>query len=154
MYDIDPSDYEFRTCGKCGATNDPSFSHCRKCGSDLAKSGDFTIPMGLAVGSLGILFLLILMGVTSVLFEEASIFFALLLMLISLILGIVGTIWFYVEAFKENIFWGFACLFLPFASLIFFLLHPGRVIKPIALSIASIVIIFSTILLMPNPLPV
>jgi hypothetical protein len=107
----------------------------------------------LAGSSLVIIFLFVMMVVTSIILEEASLFFGVILILISMIMGMIGTIWFYVEAFKENVMWGLACLFVPFASLLFLILHTDRAIKPLALSIVSGVIIFSTAMLIPYSLP-
>ena len=153
MFDVDPSDFEIQTCGECGATNDPSYTYCRKCGTDLSKSSEFMIPMWLAAGAIILFFLFIMMIATSMFFEDVSVIFSGILIFIGFIMGVVGSIWFYIEAFRENVLWGLACLFIPFASFVFLLLHPGRAIKPLALSILGAIILISTSFFIPTSLP-
>lgn len=45
------------------------------------------------------------------------------IMIIAMLLGMGLGVWHYVIAFKESVTWGLACLFLPFASLIFTIRH-------------------------------
>lgn len=40
-----------------------------------------------------------------------------------LLVGLVASIWFIIATFRQSILWGLACLFLPFASLIFTIVH-------------------------------
>jgi hypothetical protein len=61
-------------------------------------------------------------------------------MLIGLLIGLVGTIWFLVIAFKESVLWGLGCLFLPFVSLIFLIMHFGKSWRPLALHVLGIVL--------------
>jgi hypothetical protein len=49
---------------------------------------------------------------------------------IGILAMVIGSIWFYVEAFKESVGWFFACLIIPIASLVFLFMHPERVLKP------------------------
>ena len=44
----------------------------------------------------------------------------------------IGSIWFYVEAFKEGIGWFLACLFLPFAPSVFLFMKPEKAFWPTA----------------------
>ena len=52
--------------------------------------------------------------------------------------SIIGGIWFLLEAFSENILWGLGCLFLPFVSLFFLIIHWNKAGKPFLLQMASI----------------
>lgn len=49
---------------------------------------------------------------------------------IGLIALMIGSIWFYVEAFKESPLWFLACLVFPFASILFLFKYADRVIIP------------------------
>jgi hypothetical protein len=48
-----------------------------------------------------------------------------------------ASIWFLVRAFGVNVGWGFACLFLPFASLIFLIMHWDEAGKPFLVSLGG-----------------
>lgn len=45
------------------------------------------------------------------------------IIIIAMLIGFGLSVWHYVIAFKESVGWGLACLFLPFASLIFTIRH-------------------------------
>lgn len=65
------------------------------------------------------------------------------LLLVGLGLGFVGGVWFLFSAFQESIGWGFACLVLPLASLLFLFLHPERAIKPFLVSLVGSGLMFA-----------
>jgi hypothetical protein len=46
-----------------------------------------------------------------------------IVMVISALTFFIGSILFLVEAFREHILWGLACVFLPIVALIFLCLH-------------------------------
>ncbi len=47
------------------------------------------------------------------------------------ILGAVASrVWFLIKAFQVHIGWGLACIFLPFASLVFLIMHWEESFKP------------------------
>jgi hypothetical protein len=50
--------------------------------------------------------------------------------IIGLLAIVIGSIWFYVEAFREGIGWGMACLFFPPATLAFLFMKPERSLWP------------------------
>ncbi len=50
---------------------------------------------------------------------------------------LVSTIWFYYEAFKVHVGWGFACLFVPFAALVFLFMHWREALKPFVASLLA-----------------
>lgn len=43
---------------------------------------------------------------------------------------LAGSIWFYVEAFRESLGWGIACLFFPLATITFLFIKPERALWP------------------------
>lgn len=64
------------------------------------------------------------------------------LLLIVGLAGLVGFIWLLVVAFKTHVLWGLACLFLPFATVVFAILNWRQAAKPFLLHTASSVLIF------------
>ena len=52
--------------------------------------------------------------------------------------SIIGGLWFLFEAFSENILWGLGCLFLPFVSLFFLIIHFDKAGRPFLLQLVSI----------------
>lgn len=141
MSEFNPSDFELQTCSKCGATNDPSATHCRKCDTDLAKSQEFFIPMWVVAVAVIFIVFIVAVTITGVVFEEGA-FVAILLMGLAAILGVIGWFWLLIEAFRENVIWGVACfIFVPFAQLAFLFIHPGRAFKPFSLSVLSIFLV-------------
>jgi len=54
------------------------------------------------------------------------------------LLFLIGLIWLIVKAFQEHIFWGVACLFLPFLTLVFALLDLEVRKKPAIVLLAGL----------------
>lgn len=52
--------------------------------------------------------------------------FTVVLLILGVLLAFIGGIALLVAAFQENVWWGLASLFLPFASLIFVVCHWSR----------------------------
>jgi len=52
---------------------------------------------------------------------------------------LAGAIWLLVTAFSESILWGLGCLFVPFVSLIFLILHFDKAGKPFGLWLIGLV---------------
>lgn len=52
---------------------------------------------------------------------------------IGLIAIAIGSIWFYIEAFKESPLWFLACFIFPFAGVFFLFKYADRVLFPIGL---------------------
>ena len=50
---------------------------------------------------------------------------------------VVGGIWFLIETFKTGALWGLGCLFVPFVSLIWLVLHWQQGSKPFLLQLAG-----------------
>ena len=62
--------------------------------------------------------------------------------MILLVIGFIGmfitSIWFLIVAFQESPLWGLGCIFLPFISLIFLVMHWDKAAKPFLASLACI----------------
>ena len=56
------------------------------------------------------------------------------------LVGLAGDVRFMVVTYRHGFGWFFACLFLPFVSWIFFLFFAKETWKPVALSLAGLVI--------------
>jgi hypothetical protein len=52
---------------------------------------------------------------------------------IGAIMILIGSLWFYLEVFKESPLWFFACLIFPFVSIIFLFKYMDRVFIPTSL---------------------
>ncbi len=53
-----------------------------------------------------------------------------------------GGIWFLVECFRENIWWGLGCLLFSPAQLIFLIIYWDRAAKPFGVQILGAVLMF------------
>ncbi|MBL8816462.1 MAG: hypothetical protein JNL58_10565 [Planctomyces sp.] len=62
-----------------------------------------------------------------------------ILMMIGGIAMLVGGIWMIVLAFQESVLWGLGCLFVPFVSLIFLVMHWQEARKPFFIQLAGLV---------------
>lgn len=63
----------------------------------------------------------------------------LILLVIGCVISAVAGIWFLVVAFRESVLWGLGCLFIPFASLIFLIMHWSEAKRPFLWSLLAIV---------------
>jgi hypothetical protein len=52
-----------------------------------------------------------------------------------------GGIWFLFTAFSESALWGLGCIFVPFVSLIFLILHWEKAAQPFGVQILGIVLV-------------
>ncbi|TWU13951.1 hypothetical protein CA54_27930 [Symmachiella macrocystis] len=77
--------------------------------------------------------------------------FGMTLFYLGMLGSIAGGLWFLFEAFSENILWGLGCLFLPFVSLFFLVIHWNKAGRPFLLQIASIAPIVAGIFLGFSP---
>lgn len=59
------------------------------------------------------------------------------LTILGLVIAIVGGVWILVLAFQKNIWWGLGCLFVPFVSLIFAIMHWDIAAKPFLISLGG-----------------
>lgn len=62
-----------------------------------------------------------------------------ILLAIGFIISGGAGIWFLVVAFRESVLWGLCCLFIPFASLFFLIVHWSEAKRPFFWSLLSIV---------------
>jgi len=65
------------------------------------------------------------------------------ILIIGLVIILVGGIMFLIEAFKENILWGFGCLILSPVSLVFLFMHWDVSKKPFFIQLAGLGIVFA-----------
>jgi hypothetical protein len=72
------------------------------------------------------------------------------LMIVALMVFLVGSLWFLSVAFRISALWGLACLFVPFASLVFLVTHWNETKKPFLLSVAGGILLFVPIALAPS----
>jgi hypothetical protein len=69
------------------------------------------------------------------------------------IISLIGGIWFLVVAFRQSIWWGLGCLFIPFVSIIFLIIYWGDAAKPFFVSLLGAAIIVAVAILMPGAIP-
>lgn len=62
-----------------------------------------------------------------------------LILIASLIVMFVTSIWMLIEAFSESILWGLAYLFIPFAAIVFVFVHWERAKTPFLIGLAALV---------------
>jgi hypothetical protein len=67
-----------------------------------------------------------------------------MLAILGLLIAIAGalvvlaaSLWFTIESFQESVGWGLACLFIPFANLVFLMIHWDRGGKPFLFGLAG-----------------
>jgi hypothetical protein len=73
--------------------------------------------------------------------------------IIGAIISVIGGIWFLVVAFRQTIWWGLGCLFIPFVSIIFLIIHWGDAAKPFFVSLLGVVIMVLVAILIPGAIP-
>ena len=74
-----------------------------------------------------------------------------ILMVVGGVVALFGGIMFLVVAFQESVLWGLGCLFLPFVSLIFLVMHWDEARKPFLTQLAGAVPMFAGMMMMgPN----
>ena len=62
-----------------------------------------------------------------------------ILMAVGMLVALIGGTWFFVVAFRESVLWGLGCIFVPFVSLIFLIMHWDEAGKPFLIKLAGIV---------------
>lgn len=60
-----------------------------------------------------------------------------LLMGLGGITALVGSVWLLIEEFKTSIVWGLGCIFVPFVSLIWLVMHFDRGATPFFISLGG-----------------
>jgi hypothetical protein len=69
------------------------------------------------------------------------------------IISLIGGIWFLVVAFRQSIWWGLGCLFIPFVSIVFLIMHWGDAAKPFFVSLLGVAIMVVVAVLIPGAIP-
>ncbi len=59
------------------------------------------------------------------------------LLVVGIIIALIGGIWILVLAFQESALWGLGCLFVPFVSLIFVIMHWEIAGKPFLINLGG-----------------
>lgn len=62
-----------------------------------------------------------------------------ILLVIGFGISVVAGIWFLIVAFKQSVLWGLGCLFVPFVSLVFLIMHWQEAKRPFLWSLAALV---------------
>ena len=74
-----------------------------------------------------------------------------LLFVVGMIISCIGGFWFLIVTFQESVLWGLGCLFVPFVSLIFLIMHWDRAGTPFIIQLTGCVPMFAGAFLMgPN----
>lgn len=68
-------------------------------------------------------------------------------MIIGMLIAAFTSIWFLVVAFKTSVLWGLGCLFVPFVSLIFLIMHWDDAKRPFLWSLLAIIPIVAGVML-------
>lgn len=72
------------------------------------------------------------------------------IMILASVIYIFGWLMFLVAAFRESIWWGLACLFIPIVQLIFLIVHWREARKPFFLQLLALVLFIVAILVSPQ----
>ena len=73
-----------------------------------------------------------------------------IVLLVGLLIFIFGGLWFLVAAFRESIWWGLACLFIPVVQLFFLIVHWPSAKRPFAYQVFGIVLIVTAFFISPQ----
>ncbi len=76
------------------------------------------------------------------------------LWLIMILMGVcfllIGGLLFLVVAFRESIWWGLACIFIPVVQLFFLIVHWQNARKPFFIQLLGLALIIAAAILNPN----
>ena len=75
-----------------------------------------------------------------------------LIIILGIILFAVGGFLFLVAAFRESIWWGLACLFLPVVQIFFLIVHWRNARKPFFIQLLGLVVFLVGIIISPQTL--
>jgi hypothetical protein len=75
-----------------------------------------------------------------------------LIIFLGIIIAAFGGLMFLVAAFRESIWWGLACLFLPFVSFFFLVVHWSVAKRPFFLQLFGLVVIIVGAFISPQTL--
>lgn len=71
----------------------------------------------------------------------------LILLVVGGIIAFVGGIMFLIVAFKESVLWGLACIFIPFASLVFLFMNWAKAKQSFFIQLGGAALLFLGIML-------
>jgi len=75
-----------------------------------------------------------------------------LIILLGIIFIVLGEILFLVAAFRESLWWGLACLFLPFVTFFFLIVHWSKARRPFFLLLLGFALFVTGAILSPQTL--
>jgi hypothetical protein len=75
-----------------------------------------------------------------------------LIILLGIVIFLIGGLLFLVAAFRESIWWGLACLFLPVVSFFFLIVHWREARKPFFLQLLGFVVLLVGVIISPQTL--
>ena len=75
-----------------------------------------------------------------------------LIILLGIIIFAIGGLLFLVAAFRESIWWGLACLFIPIVSLFFLIVHWPEAKKPFFIQLFGFAVLILGAVLSPETL--
>jgi len=75
---------------------------------------------------------------------------AIAMVVLGLLLLVFSGLWFLVTAFRESIWWGLACLFLPFVQLFFLIVHWPVAKKPFFFQLLGLALIILAAIVSPQ----
>ena len=75
---------------------------------------------------------------------------AIAMVVLGLLLLVFSGLWFLVTAFRESIWWGLACLFLPIVQLFFLIVHWPVAKKPFFFQLLGLALIILAAIVSPQ----
>lgn len=75
-----------------------------------------------------------------------------LIILLGIVIFVIGGFLFLVAAFRESIWWGLACLFLPIVPLFFLIVHWRHAKKPFFIQLAGFAVMLAGAIISPQTL--
>jgi hypothetical protein len=75
-----------------------------------------------------------------------------LIILLGIVIFVIGGLFFLVAAFRESIWWGLACLFIPIVSLFFLIVHWRVAQKPFFIQLLGFAVLVIGAIISPQTL--
>lgn len=75
-----------------------------------------------------------------------------LIILLGIVIFVIGGLFFLVAAFRESIWWGLACLFIPIVSLFFLIVHWRVAKKPFFIQLLGFAVLVIGAIISPQTL--
>lgn len=133
-------DYRMVKCSRCGSTSALEYGICQRCGYQLKKptaGRNIMVILIFAFLIIGILTVSIYLLRGTIIGE----FLAVITLLLSAIVAIVGYIWLIIAAFRVSALWGLGCIFFPIVQYVFLYKYTDRAIIPFSLSFFSTILV-------------